>query len=198
MLLEAAIVVLAAAAFGFAANELSPRGLRLPATISPTHPLPAQPFAAALHRRPDQPGRRGGRDRPAFEEGGIQSIHRAETERLFHDQRYLQGLVVFVDAREQNPYADGHIPGAYRLDPFYPEKEIANALPPCQAADQIVVYCNGGDCDDADSTAIILRDAGVPAQKLFVYAGGYGEWTNQHLPVEKGERNSGSLTNPSK
>ena len=47
-------------------------------------------------------------------------------------------------------------------------------------------------------TAIILRDAGVPAQKLFVYSGGYSQWSNQHLPVEKGERNSGNVTNLTK
>ena len=121
MLLEAVIVVLAAAAFGFAANELSPRGLRLSRNYFP-NPSPSLPNLAqrpsnvaptnmaAVEAETDQ----------RLKKEGIQSIHRAETERLFHDQRYLQGLVVFVDAREQDPYADGHIPGAYRFGPVLP------------------------------------------------------------------------------
>ena len=45
----------------------------------------------------------------------------------------------------------------------------------CQAAEQVVVYCTGGECEDSDTAAILLRDAGVPTAKLFVYGGGFAE-----------------------
>jgi 3-mercaptopyruvate sulfurtransferase SseA len=68
-------------------------------------------------------------------------------------------------------------------------------LPFCQAAEKVVVYCTGGECEDADTTAILLRDAGIPSQKLFVYGGGFAEWEASRLPVETDARNSGTLTN---
>jgi rhodanese-related sulfurtransferase len=204
VLLEAALVVLAAAVFALAANELSPRGLKLarnyfPAGSNQSAPLPKPkplrppPAVAATNAAPaaDETDQR-------LKGKGLQPIHRAEAERLFHDPRYPQGLLVFVDARDEDHFHEGHIPGAYELDPYYPEKQLGNVFPPCQAADQVIIYCNGGDCDDADSAAILLRDSGVAANKLFVYGGGYTEWTDNHLPVERGERNSGDITGQSK
>jgi rhodanese-related sulfurtransferase len=113
---------------------------------------------------------------------------------LFHDPRYQEGPIVFVDARNQEHYEDGHIPGAYPLDPYHPDQQMPGVLTACQAADQVVVYCTGGDCEDADTTAILLREAGVPNQKLFVYGGGYDDWTGNRLPVEHGARNSGDTS----
>jgi rhodanese-related sulfurtransferase len=49
----------------------------------------------------------------------------------------------------------------------------------------------GGECEDAEYTALLLRDAGIPAQKLFVYGGGFDDWAASHLPLEQGDRNSG-------
>jgi len=71
-------------------------------------------------------------------------------------------------------------------------------LPVCQAAEQIVVYCNGGDCDDSESAAILLRDVGIANRKLFIYTGGIPEWTTNGLPVEIGGRNSGNLRSTNK
>jgi rhodanese-related sulfurtransferase len=84
-----------------------------------------------------------------------------------------------------------HIPGAYQLDRYHPENYLAADLTPCQNADLVVVYCTGGECEDAEYTALLLRDAGVPNQKLFVYGGGFDEWSARHLPLEQGARNSG-------
>ena len=112
---------------------------------------------------------------------------------LFHDPRFEQGLVVFIDARNDQHYLEGHIPGAYQLDHFYPERYLATVLPVCQTAEQILVYCNGGACDDSLQTAIFLRDAGIPKERLFVYGGGMTEWMAKGLPVETGPRKSGNL-----
>jgi rhodanese-related sulfurtransferase len=66
----------------------------------------------------------------------------------------------------------------------------------CLAAEKIVVYCAGGDCEDSRFAAILLRDAGVAPEKLFVYSGGLHAWTAAGLPVESGERRSGVVTKP--
>jgi rhodanese-related sulfurtransferase len=200
ILLEAVVVVLAAAALAFAANEVSPRGLKLGRNYFPggtnqsvaplkmTHiptTVPATNEEVAL---PDTDQR--------LKDKGLQPISRAKTLAFLHDPRYQEGLIVFVDARNKDEFNDGHIPGAYQLDPYHPEQQIGAVLTACQAADVVLVYCTGGDCEDADSTAILLRDAGIPNGKLFVYGGGYTDWTDNHLPVEEGARNSGNIPGP--
>jgi 3-mercaptopyruvate sulfurtransferase SseA len=68
---------------------------------------------------------------------------------------------------------------------------LAADLTPCENADQVVVYCTGGDCEDAEYTALLLRDTGVSIQKIFVYGGGFDEWSASQLPLEQGARDSG-------
>jgi rhodanese-related sulfurtransferase len=202
VVLEAAVVVLAAAAFAFAANEVSPRGLKLERNYFPGGTN--QPFAPVRYSSPSIVATNTSPEPAAdavdqrLKDKGLQPVSRAKTEELLHDPRFQEGLIVFVDARNQAEYEDGHFPGAYQLDPYHPEQQLASLLARCQSADQVVVYCAGGDCEDADSTAILLRDAGIPNQKLFVYGGGYTDWTQSRLPVEQGARDSGSVAGHAK
>ena len=69
-------------------------------------------------------------------------------------------------------------------------------LPVCQAAELIVVYCTGNECEDSELSALLLRNAGIPNQKLFVYVNGITEWMSQQFPVETGARPSGKAGNP--
>ena len=174
-----------------------PAGSRIGATNAPAALLPgtAHTNAAGTNALP-----------PAFAQPlaaelkskGLQLIERDEVWRLFQDPRRLQDTVVFVDARNEEQYREGHIPGAYEFDPYRPEKYFAGVLPLCQSAEQIVVYCNGGDCDDSESAAITLRDVGIANGKLLVYAGGIADWAAAGQPVETGSRNSGHLRGPEK
>lgn len=197
VLLEAALVVAAGVGFAFAANALSPRGLKLGRNYFPGAPVSSNAPARVSTPPARSPSSTNEDSADAqtiarLKEKGLQPLSRARTEELFHDPRYEQGLVVFVDARDEDQYAESHIPGAFELDPFHPEKQLATVLTPCQNADQVVVYCMGGDCEDADSAAILLREAGVSNQRLFVFAGGFTDWTGHRLPVEAGARNSGA------
>ena len=200
VLLEAVLVAVIGMAFAFAANQMSPCGLVLarnyfptgtnnsvravataisPAATSgasPASPSPAQPLAAELKQK------------------GLQLIDGRRAIQLFHESHLKQG-VIFIDARDESHYRDGHIPGAYEFDPYHPEKYFPAVLPVCRAAKQIVVYCNGGDCDDSETAALLLRDVGIPNQKLFVYGDGITEWTNNRLPIEIGARNNENLRN---
>jgi rhodanese-related sulfurtransferase len=196
--LEALFVAVIGAAFAFGANLVSPRGLALtrnyfPAGIS--RPVPAA--RAIANTNPPAPS-------PAqllavqLKELGLQWVDGHQAAQLFHDPRFKQGSIAFIDARDEQDYREGHIPGACEFDPYYPEKYFATVFPVCQAAEQIVVYCNGGDCDDSESAAITLRDVGIANRKLFIYTGGITEWTTNGLPVEIGGRNSGNLRSTNK
>ena len=196
ILLETVVVVAVAAGFAFVANKFSPHGLDLardyfPSTVVQAHaPVQASPAATVNPASTNEDSEAEETDR-RIKEKGLQPIGRAETERLFKDPRYQQGLVVFIDARAADHYAESNIPGAYALDRYRPEKDLAEDLTPCQNAEKVVVYCTGGECEDAEYTALFLRDAGIPMQKIFVYGGGFEDWSASHLPLEQGARNSG-------
>ena len=195
IVVEAAIVVIAGLGIGLAANELSPRGLALSRNYFPggANQVPAAPGpvqavpAPAQTNEPSAAAQLSERLRGK----GLQELKLNQVEILFRDPRNQDGRIVFVDARNQDDYQQGHIPGAYELDPYHPEKEMGTVLPVCQAAEQVVVYCTGGDCEDSDTAAILLQDAGVPDPRLFVYGGGFTAWEAARLPVETGARNSG-------
>jgi rhodanese-related sulfurtransferase len=91
---------------------------------------------------------------------------------------------LFIDAREPEEYAAGHIPGAMSLpgdaaitDPAALEKIDSGGKP-------IVVYCGGGACELSMNLAFALVQAGH--QKVLVYTGGFPEWQGAALPVETG------------
>ncbi len=193
VLLEALIVLGAGVVFAFTANLVSPRGLVLARNY----------FPAGINRPVAATTNVAGTDIPALspaqllaarlQEQGLNLVDGRQALQLFRDPRFQQGAIVFVDARDEQHYREGHIPRACEFDPYRPEKYFAAVLPLCQTAEQIVVYCNGGDCDDSESAALTLRDVGIATNKLFVYGGGITEWTTNNLPIETGERNSGKL-----
>lgn len=195
VLLEAVLVAVMGMAFAFAANLISSRGLALArnyfptgtnssvrAAVEPSSATNSNPAVAPLAQSMAAELKRE----------GLQLIDAPQAVQLFHESRLKPGIV-FIDARDSSEYRKGHIPGAYEFNPYRAETYFPTVMPVCQAAEQIVVYCNGGDCDDSETAALLLRNVGIPNQKLFVYGGGLTEWTNNRLPLETGPRNSGNL-----
>lgn len=187
------------AAFALAANEFSPRGLRLTKNYFPGATRSSVSAAIATNLTPRPGDTHVGAPSPAevlatrLEAKGLHLVESHQVAQLFRDPRYEQELIVFVDARDDRHYQEGHIPGAYQFDHYRAENHLATVLPVCQVAEQIVVYCTGGDCEDSEFAAIFLRDVGIPKEKLFVYGGGMTEWTTNGLPVEIGGRKSGNF-----
>ncbi len=90
---------------------------------------------------------------------------------------------LFIDAREDWEYAEGHIPGAINLpyeqaitDPALLEKIDQGGKP-------IVTYCGGGSCEISISVAWELL--GVGKTHVAVYMGGFPEWEGAGYPVDK-------------
>jgi len=193
VLLEALLVAAVGLLIALAANALSPRGLRLTRNYFPgdtrtstggqgqTNLLakpPTNTMEAALQR---------------LQQRGLQVIGSNEVLELVHDPRFEQGLLLVIDARDDSHYQAGHIPGAWQFDHYHAEQYLPAVLPACFNAQKVVVYCNGGSCEDSEFAAIMLRDAGVPRENVFVYAGGINEWKSNGQPVETGARRSGQL-----
>src|SRR2546425_4541595 len=98
VIFEALLVALCGGVFGLVANAVSPLGLRLSRNYFPgtgiaaanSHPTngtavatSADPLTATLQR---------------LHEHGLQTVSSNEVRQLFTDNRYEQGLFVFVDA----------------------------------------------------------------------------------------------------
>ena len=197
VLLEGLVVCLVGLAFALAANWISPRGLTLARDYFPGSPHSRNSVADNTSKQPGAAATTAASNLESLaarlKNHGLQLADSNLVANLFRDPRYEQELVVFIDSRADREYLAGHVPGAYQLDHYRFEKYLPAVLPVCQTAEQIVIYCNGGDCEDSEFAAITLRDAGIPATNLLVYAGGLAEWTTNGLPLELGERKSGNF-----
>lgn len=203
ILRESVLIGVLGAFLAFAANAISPRGLVLTRnyfpsgvrssqsaviTNSPTLSNASPRVVAPAHTPPQLLAAR-------LQAKGLQLADSNQVIQLFGDPRYEQELVIFVDARDDRHYQEGHIPGAYQFDHYRAENYLPIVLPVCQTAQQIVVYCMGGDCEDSEFAAITLASTGIPMERFYVYGGGMSEWMTNGLPVEVGERKSGKLLN---
>ncbi len=192
LVLETVVILVGGGAIALLANQLSPRGLSLtrdyfpgrqaPAGVAPSIPTEHQ-SAPSANQSPAE----------RLASKGLSVLGTMEVEQLFNDPQYQQELIIFIDARDDDHYHKAHIPGAYQFDRYYPDRYLPSVLPACFSANRIIVYCNGGACEDSEFAALTFLDAGIPATKLAVYLGGITEWLAQNKPVEQGERKSGII-----
>jgi len=198
VLLEAALVAALGLVFALGANALSARGLRLsrnyfPGAVESVHPTPTN-----VNSSTNAPGKSNPLEEALrrLQQHGLQVVSSNQVVEMVHDQQYEQGLMLLIDARDDSHYQAGHIPGAWQFDHYHAEQYLPSVLPACMSAQKVVVYCNGGACEDSEFAAIMLREAGVPRDSLFVYAGGISEWMSSGQLVETGARRSGALSRP--
>jgi 3-mercaptopyruvate sulfurtransferase SseA len=103
-------------------------------------------------------------------------VTREQVVAMTRDPKYVTRKWLLIDARKAEIHRAGHIPGSLQFDRFQPGQNLAAVLPACLAAEQIVLYCNGGTCEDSTFAARMLRDFGVPSDRLAIYEGGFFEW----------------------
>jgi rhodanese-related sulfurtransferase len=96
---------------------------------------------------------------------------------------------IFFDARRSAEYRNGHIAGARSLSVWEAgldegiQKFFAEGHPP---GEEIVVYCNGGECEDSHTLAQKLFLAGF--DHVSVYRDGFPDWKQRGLPIREGEK----------
>ncbi len=115
-----------------------------------------------------------------------QEIDLAGVVALHNDPNTLAGLNIFVDARNDEAYEAGHIPGAVQCDHYRLDRYIDNVMQFASAADKIVVYCNGGQCEDSIFMCTNLYERGIDFDRIYLFAGGWKEWEQSGQPVERG------------
>ena len=193
IVLEALVVLLLGLGFALVANEVSPRRLSLTRDYFARTDISSGSGTNRVDASTNTASPASADLRARLELKGLSLIEGDAVEKLFRDPQYEQELIVFVDARDDRHYQEGHIPGAYQFDRYYPERYLPSVLPACLGATRVVVYCTGGKCEDSEFAAGTLVEAGVPAANISVYEGGIADWTAHKRPIETGARKSGVL-----
>jgi len=90
--------------------------------------------------------------------------------------------LVIIDARKSEQYARGHIQNAInlldtRMTPTLLTQYVANKETP------LLIYCNGPNC--MRSSNALKKALNWGYHRLYWFRGGWVEWTEKKLPVER-------------
>ena len=177
---QALTLVVIGGAAGVAANGIRQDKLTVTRDYFPAHDAGPRPGGTV------NPGDKANK--------GVLPVHNLQTVTLdevvaaFNDPDHKPGesdsKIFFIDARDDVNFNEGHIPGALQVDHYRVEKYMPDVLPMLEEAKKIIVYCNGGDCEDSIHVCHDLMDAKVPYEKLYLFEGGMKAWKDAKQAVE--------------
>lgn len=186
VLLQALLLVSLGLVVGLSTNALRGRqhidlhrDYRIHRQAAPT-PVGSEPPGRTAAAVPEVATSPGAATQPA---SGQRTVSFDELAAIINDpNRY--GLDAIIDARDDVPYRDGHIPGAVQFWPYAPDYYMA-AVDRAMAAERVILYCNGGECADSHMAGELLQQYGILPEQIFIYAGGWEEWEAKNMPIEK-------------
>ena len=89
---------------------------------------------------------------------------------------------VFIDARPESIYNQGHIQGALCLPWNQAEEKCFELIENIPPEKNIITYCDGATCDLCDKLAVFLCDLGFEQVRALV--NGWTVWNQNKLPVD--------------
>jgi len=102
----------------------------------------------------------------------------SEAQKLFQKEEIL-----FIDSRLKEDFELGHIPNSLN----FPYEEFEEYFPVLKekllSYKELVIYCDGSECETSLLLARILQDEGY--QDIKVFFGGFVEWEMAGLSIEK-------------
>ena len=104
----------------------------------------------------------------------IREISIDVAERLFSDS------VLFIDARAEEYYLEGHIPNSICNDDF--DSLVYQVEDFITYNNGFVVYCSDDDCGSSEDLAYQLQDEGFT--NIYLFKGGWKQWIENDLPME--------------
>jgi len=156
IILGAAAMVLGSAALGIAVNHFSPRGIPIFGQAAESEPGLNLPMPAGVVRMSLDDAR------AAFD----------------------GGAALFVDARVEEDYREGHVPGALNVPPSQVGERLPEIAEDLTAAQAVLVYCHGIECSDAIGVAERLLE--VVPEPVYVIEAGIVGWVDAGYPVREG------------
>ena len=97
---------------------------------------------------------------------------------------FITGRAVFLDARSQYEFQQGHVQGAISLPPREFASQYQDIKPQLAGKEAVITYCDGDRCPLSHALAKHLRDAGV--KNVYVMVNGWTLWQAGKLPIAKG------------
>ena len=98
-------------------------------------------------------------------------------------RNFFDESVLFVDARDEGYFEAGHIQGAIKN--IFLMELIFNIEEKQSKNTSLVIYCGDPGCGDSEQLAYDLKDLGFT--KLYVFKGGWLEWSKAGYPSEVGK-----------
>ncbi len=95
---------------------------------------------------------------------------------------YDGGKTLFVDARSNDDYNEGHIKGAISLPVGEFDERVGNLLDHYSPDQSIITYCSGRTCEDSHRLAQMLIDLGY--ENVSIMIDGFPGWKENGYPVE--------------
>lgn len=93
-----------------------------------------------------------------------------------------EGKAIFIDARAQDIYDEGHIEGAESLPLEQFESRIAEFISRHPLSTPLITYCSGRTCRDSHELARLLLTVGYQDVRIFI--DGYPAWQQKGYPSE--------------
>lgn len=112
----------------------------------------------------------------------IESFQKPKAIKTDFAYRLFMDGVKFIDARSADEFAEGHIKGAVNI-PFYGSENYLDVINSLNKNEIVVTYCSGADCDISILSGDELFEMGF--NRVYVFIGGYDEWTKNNYPTNK-------------
>ncbi len=182
-IVEAVVFLVLACVVGFAFNSQRSDGLEITRDyFPPVNKVPADGAGAA-------PAGGSVRDRLARLEGaapdhGFRVVSLQDT---FDYCEQADSSIVFIDARDDAHFQKCHIPNAIQFDYYHPERYIDQVCDFALDAEVVIIYCNGGACEDSLLTARYLTeeiDDPLASDIVYVFEGGIQAWYHADYECE--------------
>ena len=91
--------------------------------------------------------------------------------------------VLFIDARAEEFYNDGHIPNAICSDDF--DSLVEQLEKKIEIDEQFVVYCSDSDCGSSEDLSYEFQSIGY--SNILLFKGGWQEWVDADYPQVQNE-----------
>lgn len=101
-----------------------------------------------------------------------------------YDQGLTDNMTFFIDSRKVEDFTAGHVLNAMRMDTksFETGDPLELSLIPREAI--VIVYCNGGHCDESENVAKRIQGSGY--KKVYVMHDGLPGWKALGHPIGTG------------
>ncbi|MBU0529982.1 rhodanese-like domain-containing protein [bacterium] len=96
-------------------------------------------------------------------------------------QKFFYNDMLFIDARDDISFSEGHITGAISSIPH--DEMVDNIFNNQGFNEPVVIYCDDNECGLSEDLGYQLQAEGF--SKIYVFSGGWDQWKLAKLPIEK-------------